>query len=241
MANYEQNLLLGSLPAESLERLSTYLTPVKVATGADLYEPGQEMIRVFFPLDCVVSNTTVVSGTMGEVATIGCEGVVALPVVFGTNSTHLRSFLQIGGNLAAAPSDAFSALIREDAVLRGLILRYMQALFLQVGQSVVCNQRHSLLQRCARWLLMTRDRVPGNEFHLTHEFLAAMLGVRRAGVTVAAGELQRAGLIHYRRGSITILDRAGLERVSCECYGVVCRAYNRLVGVPIGPGEAAAA
>jgi len=124
---------------------------------------------------------------------------------------------------------------RPEPALDALLLRYAQALFTQVGQSVVCNQRHTLRQRCARWLLTTHDRVAGEEFHLTHEFLAAMLGVRRAGVTVAAGELQRAGLISYRRGNVRILDRAGLEEVSCECYSKIHDAYDRIVGVePVG-------
>ena len=156
--------------------------------------------------------------------------MVGLAALFGTNTANMRFFVQIGGRIAVAPAHRFIELLNSDPALRTVMLRYAHAMFTQIGQSVVCNQRHSLRQRCARWLLMTHDRVPGDQFHLTHEYLAVMLGVRRAGVTVAAGNLQKAGLIHYRRGEITITNRAGLEEVSCECYRLVANVYDRLVG-----------
>lgn len=232
MAIQEQNLLLSALPATTLERLRSHLTTAHIPTAGELYAPGDQVTRMHFPLSGVVSLATTVSGTIAEVATVGCEGMVGLPVVFGTNVALLRAFMQVGGAVAYIPAQMFSEMLGEDAALRSLMLRYAEAFLRQVGQSVVCNQRHTLRQRCARWLLTTRDRVPGDEFHLTHEFLAVMLGVRRAGVTVAAGALQRAGLIHYRRGLITILDRAGLETVSCECYRVVQNSYAQLLGQP---------
>lgn len=232
MATHEQNLLLGALPATTLERFKCHLTTVDIPVTGELHAPGDVLTRVHFPLSGVVSLTTMVSGTVGEIATTGCEGMVGLPVVFGTNVALLRASMQVGGAVAHMPAAIFAQMLEEDAALRSLIFRYAQTVLRQVGQSVVCNQRHTLRQRCARWLLTTRDRVPGDDFHLTHESLAVMLGVRRAGVTVAAGALQRAGLIRYRRGLITILDRHGLEKVSCECYRVVQDAYNQLLGPP---------
>lgn len=232
MPTPEHNLLLSALPATTLQRLECHLTTADIPVTGELHAPGDELTRVHFPLSGVVSMTTTVSGTVGEVATVGCEGMVGLPVVFGTNIALLRASMQVGGAVASMPAAIFAQILEEDAALRSLISRYVETVLRQVGQSVVCNQRHTLRQRCARWLLTTRDRVPGDEFHLTHESLAVMLGVRRAGVTVAAGALQRAGLIRYRRGLITILDRYGLEKVSCECYRVVQDAYNQLLGSP---------
>lgn len=238
MPEITRNILLAALPSDSLERLRAHLSLETLATGAVLYEPGAVMSTVYFPLDCAVSVVTDVGNGEGEVATIGLEGMVGLPVLLATHIAQMRSFLQIGGTLVTLPATELAKATGEDAALHELLLRYAQALFMQVGQSVVCNQRHTLRQRCARWLLTTHDRVAENEFNLTHEFLAAMLGVRRAGVTVAAGALQRAGLIRYRRGNVEILDRAGLEQVSCECYFKIREAYDRIVGVEaVGAGS----
>ncbi|MGI8548701.1 MAG: Crp/Fnr family transcriptional regulator [Gemmatimonadaceae bacterium] len=233
MASHKQNLLLGALPAETLGRLSGYLTIADVGVREVLYAAGQPITRVYFPLNGVVSMTTLVSGSIAEVATVGCEGLVGLPVFFGTTVAPLRTLLQVAGTVSYMTASDFTDLVRDDPALRSVMFRYTEAMFRQVGQSVVCNQRHTLRQRCARWLLLTDDRMSGAEFHLTHESLAAMLGVRRAGVTVAAGALQRAGLIRYRRGLITILDRQGLECVSCECYRVVQQAFHQLLGEPL--------
>jgi CRP-like cAMP-binding protein len=230
MQTYHENLLLRALPPESVDRLAEYLVTTDAPSRTELYEPGDTVNQVYFPLDSVISITAPLGATQGEVATVGQEGMIGLPTVFGTHFVSMRFFVQIGGRMAVAPADAFANLLREDETLRTVMLRYAHAMFAQIGQSVVCNQRHSLRQRCARWLLMTHDRVSGDQFHLTHEFLAVMLGVRRAGVTVAAGNLQKAGLIRYRRGEITILNRAGLETVSCECYRLVADVYTRLIG-----------
>lgn len=230
MADLNRNLLLNCLGADSLERLRPHFTVDTYQTRDVLYDPGDAMSSVYFPLDGVVSVTTRVSGSEGEVATIGLEGLVGLPILLATNVAQMRAFMQIGGTLAVLPADELLSAAEEDVSLHRTCLRYAQALFAQVGQSVVCNQRHTLRQRCARWLLTTHDRVEGDSFHLTHEFLAMMLGVRRAGVTVAAGALQRAGLIQYRRGTVRILDREGLERVSCECYERIRDAYERIIG-----------
>lgn len=232
MDTYDENLLLRALPPESANRLAEDLVIIDTPSRAELYGPGDMVNRIYFPLDSVISMTAPVGATQGEVATVGHEGMIGLPTVFGTEMANMRFFVQIGGRTAVMTAERLSELLNADEALRTIMLRYAHAMFTQIGQSVVCNQRHSLRQRCARWLLMTHDRVPGDQFHLTHEALAVMLGVRRAGVTVAAGNLQKAGLIRYRRGEITIVDRTGLEQVSCECYRLVADVYDRLVGEP---------
>jgi len=232
MDTYDENLLLRALPPESANRLAEDLVIINTPSRAELYGPGDMVNRIYFPLDSVISMTAPVGATQGEVATVGHEGMIGLPTVFGTEMTNMRFFVQIGGRTAVMTAERLTEILSADEALRTIMLRYAHAMFTQIGQSVVCNQRHSLRQRCARWLLMTHDRVPGDQFHLTHEALAVMLGVRRAGVTVAAGNLQKAGLIRYRRGEITIVDRTGLEQVSCECYRLVADAYDRLVGEP---------
>ncbi len=230
MQPLEANLLFKALPPDSAARLSQHTEIVDAPARMELFEPGDTIRKVYFPIDCVVSMTAPVGDSHGEVATVGHEGMIGLPAVFGTDLANMRLFIQIPGKLGVVDSDRFKQLLAEDERLRNVMLRYAHAMFLQIGQSVVCNQRHSLRQRSARWLLMTHDRVVGDQFHLTHEFLAVMLGVRRAGVTVAAGNLQKAGLIRYRRGEIAILDRKGLEAVSCECYRFIADAYEKLVG-----------
>jgi CRP-like cAMP-binding protein len=236
MSTYDENLLLRALPPDSARRLEAELDMIDAPSRTELYEPGDTVNRVYFPLDSVVSMTAPVSSSWGEVATVGQEGMIGLPALFGTDMANMRFFVQIGGRIAVAPAERFIELLKSDEALRTMMLRYAHAMFTQIGQSVVCNQRHSLRQRCARWLLMTHDRVPGDQFHLTHEYLAVMLGVRRAGVTVAAGNLQKAGLIRYRRGEIVITNRAGLEGVSCECYRLVADVYDRLIGNGFGKG-----
>jgi CRP-like cAMP-binding protein len=237
MLTYDENLLFRSLPPESAGHLAEHLKILDAPSRTELYERGDRVDRVYFPLDSVISMTAPTGVSQGEVATVGQEGMIGLATLFGTGMANMRFFVQIGGRIAVAPAARFTELLKTDEALRTVMLRYTHAILTQIGQSVVCNQRHSLRQRCARWLLMTHDRVPGNQFHLTHEFLAVMLGVRRAGVTVAAGNLQKAGLIRYRRGEITILDRAGLEQVSCTCYRLVADVYERLICEPLYAGN----
>jgi CRP-like cAMP-binding protein len=169
-----------------------------------------------------------------EAGTVGREGFLGVPLVLGGESTSTRAIAQIPGVASRLPASVFRAAIAEDPALREFCLRYAQALLEQTAQSVACNGRHDLSERCARWLLMTRDRVDTDDFVITQEFLAIMLGVRRATVTVAAGMLQSAGLISYRRGRVMILDRQGLEQASCECYHVVRRKYERFIGASTG-------
>jgi CRP-like cAMP-binding protein len=167
-----------------------------------------------------------------EIAAIGNEGMTGLEIFLGGEHTPTSVFCQVPGRTGRIGADAFRQVVRESAPLTSLLLRYTQASLTQISQSAVCNRAHSIDERCARWLLMTHDQVPGDRFELTQEFLAEMLGVRRPSVSVAASILQRAGLIRYSRGLVEVVDRAGLESAACECYGVIAREYERLIGSP---------
>jgi CRP-like cAMP-binding protein len=197
-----------------------------------LAAPNVPIRSVYFPLTGLVSLiSTLADGTMVEVTTIGNEGLVGLPLFLRATSMPLTALVQVPGEALRMDAEAFDRLLRAGSEeFSHLLYRYTQALFNQLAQHVVCNRLHSIAPRCARWLLLTHDRVGQATFPLTHEFLAQMLGVRRASVTEVAGRLQRARLIHYRYGIITILDRAGLEAASCECYGVIKQEYDRLLG-----------
>jgi CRP-like cAMP-binding protein len=221
------NRLLDALPAKARDAL-----PLERCDGQvrDLIFEQHEPIRhVVFPITAVCSMLTVMHDGVGiELATIGNEGFVGVPVFLGASSTNARSFVQVAGEYLRMPARDFRQAIDNGGRLHGLVQRYSQALFTQIAQNVACNRAHAVEERCARWLLQTQDRVGGDQFPLTQEFLGQMLGVRRATVNAAARALQEAGLITYRRGVITIVDRAGLESAACECYGVVAREFERL-------------
>ncbi|HEX3302482.1 MAG TPA: Crp/Fnr family transcriptional regulator [Thermomicrobiales bacterium] len=205
---------------------------MQFASGQVLWESGATIHSLYFPRTCVISLLTTLSDEQPvEAATVGREGMVGTPVVLGVRVTNAQALAQVPGIAIRLDAERFlSDLRRSNGAFSGLLLRYAQALHEQTAQSVACNRRHPIEERCARWLLMTQDRVGANQFPLTQEFLAFMLGVRRASVTVAAGILQQAGLISYQRGKISILDREGLEAASCECYAVVRRKYEQLLG-----------
>jgi CRP-like cAMP-binding protein len=205
---------------------------IPLAVRERLIEPDVPIPWVYFPLHGVVSLiSTLGSGAQVEVATIGNEGLIGLPLVLYANTIPFTAFVQVPGEALRIDAAVFGRLLDEETgTVRQLLYRYTQALFNQLAQHVVCNRLHQIAQRSARWLLLTHDRVGRDEFPLTHEFLALMLGVRRASVTEVAGRLQRAGLIRYRLGRIRVLDRAGLEAASCECYGVIKQEYDRLLG-----------
>ena len=226
-----RNRILDRLPRKELARIRKALTEIDAAVRDQIYEPNKTFRHVYFPETAIASVVNVLEDeTEIEVATIGYEGMVGLPVFLGTNRSPARSFWQIAGT--AFRLDA-AFLVKEKgsgSPLAAALGLYTQGFFAQIAQSVSCNRLHNLEQRCARWLLMTHDRVPGDDFPLKQEFLAQMLGVRRAGISEVAGRLQRKRLIKYSRGSMTIIDRAGLERLSCECYQAVAREYRRLLG-----------
>jgi CRP-like cAMP-binding protein len=227
-----QNRLLRALSPADRQLLLPALDHVALRMRERLVEPDVPISSVYFPLHGVVSLvSTLEDGTQVEVATIGNEGLVGLPLVLYANTIPFTAFVQVAGEALRMNAETFGRLLQEESgTLRQLLYRYAQALFNQLAQHVVCNRLHRIAQRCARWLLLTHDRVGRDEFPLTHDFLALMLGVRRASVTEVAGRLQQAGLIRYRLGIVRVLDRAGLEAASCECYGVIKQEYDRLLG-----------
>jgi CRP-like cAMP-binding protein len=225
-----ENRLLATLPPAVLAQLLPQLEPVELGLKQVLYERGKPITHVYFLCDGVGSLLSILEDNeQVEVATVGNEGMIGVPAYLGAVKSPLRSFCQIPGYALRMDVQALHDALDRHGELHTILQRYTQALFNQIAQSASCNRVHPVEQRCARWLLMTRDRVSSDTFPITHEFLAQMLGVRRATVTVVAGMLQKAGLISYVRGQMTIVDRPGLEAASCECYGVIAQEYRRLL------------
>jgi CRP-like cAMP-binding protein len=225
------NRLLGLLRPSDCARLRLHLRPVSLEYRRPLYDAGEPIDFVYFIETGVGSLVnTMTNGQAAEVGTIGNEGMVGLPIVFGDNRAPTSVYVQVPGVGLRMRATRLQQALAQSASLRTVMLRYAHAVFNQVAQSAACNHFHPIQQRCCRWLLMTHDRMQSDEFLLTQEFLAMMLGVQRTGVTAAAAALQRENLIRYRRGNVTILDRRGLERRSCECYGVSKREFDRLLG-----------
>jgi CRP-like cAMP-binding protein len=224
------NRLLAALAAPEWARWKSQLEAVELTLGEVLYESGGTLTHVYFPTTAIVSLLYVMeNGSSAEIAVVGNEGIVGISLFMGGESTPSRAVVQSAGlgfrMLAAGMKDEFN---RAGPVLH-LLLRYTQALITQMAQTAVCNRHHSLDQQLCRWLLLSLDRLPGSELVMTQELIANMLGVRREGVTEAAIKLQSTGLISYARGRITVLDRAGLEKRTCECYAVVKKEYDRLL------------
>ena len=233
----EGNRLLKAFDDGDRARLLEIGERVHLEQKQVLVETDRPYEDVYFPGDCVISLLTVFrDGTAVETATIGCEGMLGIPVYLGTGSMPVLVMNQLPGEALRVPSEAF-ARIAESPRTRLVLDRYTQAFLSQVFQNAACNAHHPIVERCARWLLLTHDRVRSQHLALTHELLAYMLGVRRAGVTEAAGELQSAGHIRYSRGRVEILDRAGLESAACECYGIMRRAYEELLGAQAMPAS----
>jgi len=225
-----RNRLLAALPPQDYERLVPDLELVSMLVGDVVCESGAQMSHAFFPTTSIVSLQYVMqNGSSAEIAGVGNEGLVGVSLFMGGETALSRSIVQTGGYgyrlRKAALLDEFN---RGEAMMR-LLLRYTQALIAQMSLTAACNRRHSLEQQLCRWLLLTLDRMPGNELIMTQELIASMLGVRREGVTEAAGRLQDAGIINYRRGHITVLQRAGLDSRVCECYDVVRKEFERLL------------
>ena len=228
---YVKNRLLASLPPEEYEQLQPYLEPVFLDLKRELYQPNVPIEFVYFPLEGVFSLLSLSSqGDLIEVGTVGNEGMVGLPVFLGVRQIPGIAMCQVPGNALRMRAEDLQTQVSRDSSLYDLLHRYTQALFNFISQSALCNRLHSIEQRCCRWLLLTRDRVEADEFPLTHEFLSQMLGVRRAGVSEVAARLQNAGFITYRYRKIAILDRAGLEATSCECYELIKGEFERLIG-----------
>jgi CRP-like cAMP-binding protein len=225
-----RNRILDGLPAKELGRIKKSLTEVDAAIRDQIYEPNKPFKHVYFPETAIASVVNLMEdGTEIEVATIGYEGMVGLPAFLGRNRSPARSFWQVAGSAFRLDVAFLEKEKRHGTALAAALGLYTQGFFAQIAQSATCNRLHSLEQRCARWLLMTHDRVPSDNFPLKQEFLAQMLGVRRTGISEVAGRLQRKRVIKYSRGFMTVTDRAGLEGLSCECYRVVAREYRRLL------------
>jgi len=227
----KDNYLLAALPAEVFDRLFPDLKPVTMPLGKVIYESGAQLEYVYFPTpSCIVSMLYVMEdGSSAEIAVVGDEGMVGIALFMGGGTTPSRALVQSAGQAFRLPGNALKKEFERHTGFQHLLLRYTQALITQMSQTAVCNRHHSVDQQLCRWLLLSLDRLPTNKLTMTQELIANMLGVRREGVTEAAGKLQALGLIGYSRGRITVLDRPGLEAQVCECYAVVKKEYDRLL------------
>jgi CRP-like cAMP-binding protein len=227
------NRLLALLDEEERSALEPLLEPVPLVFKQVLCEPRDPLEHVYFPTTGIVSEVkNFENGDVIEVATFGSEGVVEVSLVLGEKRPGSRLIVQVAGEALRMESAAFLELVAKSPKLHALLLRYAYAVFRQVSQTAACNRAHTVDERCARWLLMTHDRVGERTFELTQEFMAQMLGVHRPSVSLAARMLQQAGLVTYSRGRITVLDREGLEAASCECYGVIAEIFKNLLRKP---------
>jgi CRP-like cAMP-binding protein len=225
-----QNHLLAALPAEEYARLFPHLELVPMLLGDAVCEPGMPMRHVYFPTTSIVSLLYVMEdGASAEIAVVGNEGIVGVSLFMGGETTTSRAVVQSAGHAYRLTGQHLKDAFFLAGPVQRLLLRYTQALLTQMSQTAVCNRHHSVDQQLCRWLLLSLDRLPSNKLTMTQELIANMLGVRREGVTEAAGALQRAGLIHYSRGKITVVDRPGLEARVCECYQVVKKEFDRLL------------
>ena len=229
MNSPQANNILAALPGAELDKFASKLRPVKLELGAIVYSPDDKIEHVYFPTSGVVSLLAAFEdGSTVEAGIIGSEGIVGTPVVLGADFTPHQALVQADGDALKMTASDLRVALQNDGLLLAVLLRFTNSLFTQVAQTAACNRAHTLEQRLARWLLLTHDRVKQSEFTLTQEFLSRMLGVRRAGVSVAANTLREIHAIDYRRGKVVVLDRQGLERASCECYQVVKDEYDRL-------------
>jgi len=225
-----QNHLLAALPTAEFERLAAHLELVPLPLGEVLYEPGGQLQHAYFPTTSIVSLHYVMeSGASAETAGVGNEGVVGISLFMGGDTTPSSAVVQTAGHAYRLESRRLKDEFKLGGLMQHLMLRYTQALITQVTQTAVCNRHHSVEQQLCRWLLLTLDRVSSRELVMTQELVASMLGVRREGITEAAGKLKHAGLISYRRGHISVLERSGLETRVCECYAVVKKEIGRLL------------
>jgi CRP-like cAMP-binding protein len=225
-----ENRLLAVLPPIERERVYPRLELVRMPLGSVLYESGSHLDHVYFPADAIVSLLYVMAdGASAEIAVVGNDGIVGVSLFMGGETTPSRAVVQSAGVAYRLPGSALKEEFRRGGAMQHLLLRYTQALLTQMAQTAVCNRHHSVDQQLCRWLLLSLDRLSSNELKMTQELIANMLGVRREGVTEAAGKLQAAGAIRYSRGRITVLDRPQLERLSCECYAAVKKETERLL------------
>lgn len=242
--NPNQNHLLAALPEAEFERVAPHLELVPMLLGETLYEPGGRLRHVYFPTTAIVSMLYIIeSGLSAEIAGVGNEGMLGIALFMGGDTTPSSAVVQTAGHGYRLPGNLLKEEFNRGGLMQRLLLRYTQALVTQMCQTAACNRHHPIEQQLSRWLLLTLDRLPTNELVMTQDLIASALGVRRQGITEAASNLQRAGLISYRRGHIAVLKRPGLEARACECYGVVRKELGRLlsdVRYRQGPSEVAA-
>jgi CRP-like cAMP-binding protein len=236
--NLEQNYLLKALPKESRDRLASNISLVKLRLGDVLYESGSKMTHVVFPTNAIVSLLYVMeNGNSAEISVVGHEGVVGVSIFMGSESTVSRAVVQSAGWGYKIDATTILEEFRRHSELMTILLRYTLSLITQMSQTAVCNRHHTIDQQLSRWLLLSLDRLSNEKVVMTQELIANMLGVRREGVTEAAGKLQFLNIISYRRGTITVLDRARLEEQSCECYKVVKKETDRLMEILLNPSK----
>ena len=225
-----QNYILAALPTAEIEPLVAHLELVPMRLGEILYEPGGQLQHAYFPTTAIVSLHYVTqSGASTETAGVGNEGVVGISLFMGGDTTPSSAVVQTAGHAYRLKRSLLKQEFNRGGLMHRMLLRYTQALIMQMNQTAACNRYHSVEQQLCRWLLLTLDRLPSNDLVMTQELVASVLGVRREGITEAAGKLQRAGLIRYRRGHIAVLERSGLEAGACECYAVVKKELARLL------------
>ena len=237
----EQNHLLAALPAADFQRIAAHLELAPLPLGKILYEPGEQLSHAYFPTTAIVSLHYVTeSGASAESAGAGNEGMVGISLFTGGDTTPSSAVVQTAGHAYRLERRLLKQEFDRGGVMQRLLLRYTQALLTQMCQTAVCNRHHTMEQQLCRWLLLTLDRLPTNELIMTQELVSFMLGVRREGITEIAGRLQAAGIIRYRRGHISVLDRSGLEARACECYEVVRTELHRLLSDARHPHDAVA-
>jgi CRP-like cAMP-binding protein len=225
-----QNHLLAALPTADFDRLAPHLELVPMLLGETLYEPGGQLRHVYFPTTAIVSMLYIIeSGLSAEIAGVGNEGMLGIALFMGGDTTPSSAVVQTAGHGYRLPGKLLKEEFNRGGLMQRMLLRYTQALVTQMCQTAACNRHHSIEQQLSRWLLLTLDRLTSNELVMTQDLIASALGVRREGITEAAGNLQRAGLISYRRGHISVLKRTGLEAHACECYNVVRKELGRLL------------
>ena len=227
----QKNHLIAALPPDEFNRLKTSLEPVTLALGEVIYESGEQLEYIFFPTTAIISLLYIMeNGSTAEIGMAGNDGLVGIALYMGGSTTPSRAIVQSAGNAFRMPSRALNDEFSLGGVFQKILLRYTQSLMTQISQTAVCNRLHSVEKQLCRWLLINHDLLQTNKLIMTHDLIANMLGVRREGVSIAAGHLQQQGLIKYVRGTITMLDRDALELSACECYRVVKDEYDRLLG-----------
>ena len=233
-SNKSDNRLLAALPLQVYQRLEPHLKLVELSHSQMLNMVGEPDQYAYFPTNSMISRVAILKdGATTEIGVVGNEGMIGLPIILQTKRTFFNTIVQVSGDSLIIPAQELQKEIARQGALNYLLMHYVQARMIQVGQTAACNRHHKLEQRFARWLLMVRDAVQKNEFTLTHEFLSQMLGVRRTGITEIAGKFQKADIIKYKRGTIEIIDGQELEATSCECYRVISQQFSDILNIPL--------